>query len=236
MKELVYAPVDSYFANVNLTEVYRDIFQLLWYSQLPCFSIPEFDISGILSHCSWRGVRVDCKELFNTVPTDSGMCCAFNMDSDMLRDSLYKDMLEDMKEENNEKDKRKNYEVLAGKKNGLTVRLDNHYNEVTFGSVFDDASGMEVFVGDKKEFPLLKQRGKMLSPGREHFLDISAYIVEADTDIKSSLSPNKRGCFFQSESQLSYFSSYTMNNCRFECGLKHVERSIGCVPWYFPRG
>ena len=108
---------------------------------------------------------------------------------------------------NENKINRNDYEVLAGKKNGLTVRLDNHYNEVTFGSVFEDASGMEVFVGDRKEFPMLKQRGKLLSPGREHFLDISGYIVEADTDLLSSVPPAKRRCFFESESQLSYFSS-----------------------------
>ena len=79
MEEMVHAPIKSYFNNINLTKIYPEIFQLLWYSQLPCFSIPDLDTTGLLSHCMWAGETFDCKELFATVPTDYGMCCAFNM-------------------------------------------------------------------------------------------------------------------------------------------------------------
>ena len=209
MEEMVHAPIKSYFNNINLTKIYPEIFQLLWYSQLPCFSIPDLDTPGLLSHCTWAGETFDCKELFQTIPTDSGMCCAFNMDLATLRDSLYKDLIQDMKEENNEREQMKDYRVNVGKKSGLTIMLDNHYNSVTFGSVFDDALGMQVYVGEKEEFPMVKQREKMLAPVREHFLEISGHVVESDEKLKSRLSPSKGRCLFRDESKLTFFYKYT---------------------------
>ena len=141
-----------------------------------------------------------------------------------------------MKTENNETKKKRQFKVKAGKKNGLTLMLDNHYNKITFGSVFDDAHGMQVFVGEQEEFPMLKERGKMLAPGHEHFLEISGYIVDADLKLESTLLPSERKCFFGDESKLEYFSKYTFNTCKLECGIKHVEEKIGCVPWFFPQG
>ena len=233
MEELIHTPLQTYFAKVNLTKVFPEIFTLLWYSQLPCLPTPGISQEGLLSLCSWQGLQVDCREIFDTVPTDSGMCCAFNMDTSALRDSPYKQLIEDMKTEAKEK---KVFDVKAGKKNGLTVMLDNHYNKVTFGSVFDDSQGLQVFVGEQEEFPMMTVGGKMLAPGQEHFLQISGYIVEADTDLKTRLSSAERKCFFKDESQLEYFTKYTFNTCMFECGIKHVEESVGCVPWFFPQG
>ena len=165
MEALVHAPLKAYFDAVNLTKVYPDIFQLLWYSQLPCFSPPGMNPAGLLSLCRWGDEQLDCRDLFQTVPTDSGMCCAFNMNTAALRDSLYKDLIENMKQENNETENNRELKVIPGKKNGLTVMLDNHHNKVTFGSVFDDALGMQVFVGEQEEFPMMKEQEKMLAPG-----------------------------------------------------------------------
>ena len=125
--------------------------------------------------------------------------------------------------------------MIPGKKTGLTVMLDNHHNKVTFGSVFDDALGMKVFVGEQEEFPMMKERGKMLAPGHEHFLEISGYIVDADDELRSKLLPSERKCFFGDESNLEYFDKCSHNTCKFECSIKHVEQRIGCVPGFFPQ-
>ena len=103
----------------------------------------------------------------------------------------------------------RDYKVNVGKKSGLTIMLDNHYDKVTFGSVFDDALGMQVYVGEKEEFPMVKQRGKMLAPGREHFLELSGHVVESDEKLKSRLSPSKGRCLFRDESKLTFFYKYT---------------------------
>ena len=54
----------------------------------------------------------------------------FDLCSDL---QLYIYLIQDMKEENNEKEHNREYKVNVGKKSGLTIMLDNHYNRVTFG-------------------------------------------------------------------------------------------------------
>ena len=236
MEELVSAPLKTYFEAVSLAQVYPAIFQLLWYSQLPCFPTPGVTSAGLVSECRLGDQTFDCRDLFQTVPTDSGMCCAFNMDTSALKHSLYKELIQDMREKNNETENRGEFEIIPGKRNGLRVMLDNHQNKVTFGSVFDDALGMQVFVGEPEEFPMMSERGKILAPGLEHFLELSGYIVEADAELKSSLGPSQRRCVFPDESELDYFTKYTFSTCKLECGIKHLEKIIGCVPWFFPQG
>ena len=58
---------------------------MLWYSNLPCF-----DVYGVTSEvpyekalikaCFWKGKYVPCAAIFKSIPTDRGMCCAFNME------------------------------------------------------------------------------------------------------------------------------------------------------------
>ena len=69
-----------------------------------------------------------------------------------------------------------------------------------------------MFVGDKEEFPMAKQRGKILSPRHKDFLELSGNVVESDEKLKSRLSPSERRCFFRDESKLTYFSKYTFSN------------------------
>ena len=50
------------------------------YSALPCSPLPGIAEQHLLSRCEWRGKIVDCADIFETSPTDSGMCCSFNME------------------------------------------------------------------------------------------------------------------------------------------------------------
>ena len=49
----------------------------------------------MLRRCSWQGKEVDCSKIFTPVITDSGVCCAFNLGSD-LKKSNYSDLVEEM--------------------------------------------------------------------------------------------------------------------------------------------
>ena len=86
--------------------------------------------------------------------------------------------------------------VQPGRRNGLTVLLDQHSNQKSFGSVNQDNRGLQVFfillpvaiadcpycqvlVAEKSEFPLLRERGITLQPGEEHFLEVSGVAVSA---------------------------------------------------------
>ena len=74
------------FKKMNLDKSYPSLFEILWYTQLPCFDVEnvtsEFrDQYGMLKGCFWKGIEVPCSKVFDTFPTDQGMCCTFNMDT-----------------------------------------------------------------------------------------------------------------------------------------------------------
>ena len=63
---------------MNLTKSYPSLFEILWYTQLPCFDVENVtseyrDQYGMLKGCFWKGVEVPCSKVFDTFPTDQGM-------------------------------------------------------------------------------------------------------------------------------------------------------------------
>ena len=108
-----------------LSRIYPNLFELLWHSMPPCFpSNNDPDSPYMLSHCSWLGNDVNCSEVFTPVVTDSGICCAFNM-QDTLTDSEYSRLVQAMrgqKSGNNEKVKK----VTSGVGRGLEIVLDQN--------------------------------------------------------------------------------------------------------------
>ena len=90
-----------------------------------------------------------------------GMCCAFNR-AKTLKQSSYLDMVRKMQrtdsrilnrdrvtDSGKEDSLRK---VKVGKRNGLRLVLDQHSNRVSFGTVSQDHSGFQVFIGTPEEF------------------------------------------------------------------------------------
>ena len=72
------------FGNLNFMRAYEKLFELLWYSRLPCFDVRnvtsyERDEMSVIKRCYWRSQLVDCASIFVTRSTDRGMCCAFNV-------------------------------------------------------------------------------------------------------------------------------------------------------------
>ena len=72
------------FGNLNFAEAYEKLFELLWYSRLPCFDVKNVtskqrDEMSIIKRCYWRSQLVDCATIFVARSTDRGMCCAFNV-------------------------------------------------------------------------------------------------------------------------------------------------------------
>ena len=53
----------------------KAMFELLWYSQLPCFDVKNVTSEhnhefGVLKSCAWKGVQMDCSDIFVMQPTD----------------------------------------------------------------------------------------------------------------------------------------------------------------------
>ena len=88
------------FEEMNISRSYDKLFELLWYTRLPCFDVKgitskQKDESSMIKRCYWRGKMVDCGQIFVARPTDRGMCCAFNFDNaeKVFKDSTYTDTL-----------------------------------------------------------------------------------------------------------------------------------------------
>ena len=76
------------------------------------------------------------------MPSDSGMCCAFNSQS-ALRNSSYSDLVKIMQgSQHDEKTGIK--KIRTGLAKGLTVWLDQHGDKTSFGTVFENYNGFKV--------------------------------------------------------------------------------------------
>ena len=91
------------FENMNISRSYDKLFELLWYTRLPCFDVKgitsnQKDEMSLIKRCYWRGKMVDCGKIFVARPTDRGMCCAFNFDNaeKVFKKTMYTDALVNM--------------------------------------------------------------------------------------------------------------------------------------------
>ena len=76
---------------------YANLFEILWYKQLPCFDVKgttseENNQHAMIKYCEWKGLRIPCSAIFKTAPTDRGMCCTFNLQAaeKMFKDQQYR--------------------------------------------------------------------------------------------------------------------------------------------------
>ena len=83
------------------------------------------DSPHMLSKCSWKGQKVNCSDIFTPVITDSGVCCAFNL-QDNLRDSDYSRLVQTMQEESKGPSEENMRKVVSGIGRGLEVVLDQN--------------------------------------------------------------------------------------------------------------
>jgi len=97
------AEMVSLIQRINFPQAYESVVETLWNSNSPCFdrrnktSLTNGEAS-ILRYCEWKGIPMSCSAIFTTVPTDQGLCCAFNMNAaeEIFVESTFRDMLETM--------------------------------------------------------------------------------------------------------------------------------------------
>ena len=106
-------------------------------------------------------MKVNCSEIFKRIPTDTGMCCALNS-GEALRASEYRDLVRDMQGDTEDV---KEVKSQVGKMNGLRLALDLHSNSISFGSLDQDYNAFSLFIGQRAEFPVLKEKSLQLQPG-----------------------------------------------------------------------
>ena len=231
------------FGAFEFDKGYQSMFNLLWYSQLPCS-----DVSGITSsvrdelsfikRCYWKKTPISCNAIFQKRPTDRGMCCSFNIRKaeDILKKSQYTNAISARQEYDSKaafETRRKpswfvkNNEpfIKAGIENGLSLVFDGHSDRVSSGSIVDTFRGVPILIDGKDKFPLVKMSGITARPGFENSISVNALDVKALNQIREH-SPKKRKCYFPDEYKLDMHQSYSRPSCIFECEIKFATKCL----------
>ena len=94
------------FGDMDMITSYKYMFEVLWYSQLPCFDLKNITSNSpgeaaIIKKCYWKGEEMHCPSIFKTLPTDRGMCCVFNMNKaeEIFQESEYAKMIQTRQDE-----------------------------------------------------------------------------------------------------------------------------------------
>ena len=97
--EVAQSEYNNHYGALDFAQSYKKLFELLWYSRLPCFDVKgrtskQKDEMSVIKRCYWRGRMVDCASIFVTRSTDRGMCCTFNVGNaeKIYVDTIYRNM------------------------------------------------------------------------------------------------------------------------------------------------
>ena len=237
------AAFTSNFRKMNMKTSYNALFEIMWYTQLPCFDVEgvtskENDEYGMLKGCFWKGVKIPCSKIFKAFPTDQGMCCTFNMDSaeKMFKEGKYQDMFEflQQRDQNLSFDRllnipnswENNQEPVPepGRSKGLQIILDSHSNLMSGGTVQEDFDGFFAIIDATDQYPMTTRKSVLIRPGHNNFVSMSATKIKS-IDIES-IKPLKRNCLFPGDMKMDYHNNYTQANCMLECQLEFALSKV----------
>ena len=234
------------FKKMNLDKSYPSLFEILWYTQLPCFDVEnvtsEFrDQYGMLKGCFWKGIEVPCSKVFDTFPTDQGMCCTFNINKaeEMFTKGKYTDMVHFMQQRDRNSSYDRNSSLSwqegpgqepiseAGRAKGLQVILDAHSNLLAGGTVPEDFDGFYAIIDSTDQYPMTTRKSVLLRPGHNNFVSMSATkITSNDVEGIKGVKPQLRNCYFSDEKKMNVHKNYTQANCMLECQLTYAASKV----------
>ena len=249
---------DKEFGSMDVAKSYKSLFEILWYSQLPCYDVRSItseymDEMSLVKRCYWKGKKINCASIFFTRPTDRGMCCAFNMKraEEIFHAGKYSNMVSKMQRQDAEYGfenytqpdwyvKSHEPKTQAGQNKGLQLILDAHTNRVSSGTVSDNFRGFVTVVDGEDKYPLTTRSSFLIRPGRENYVSITATQIYAESGVKN-WKPNKRNCYFSDENPLEMHKDYSQSSCILECIIKFARNKIKeqnqteeCTPWFYP--
>ena len=253
------AEVQEAFQRFDVTKSYEAILSTLWYGAIPCSTV--YGISGeggdgdgpgtlntaVLKYCQWRGIPIECAAIFTTFPTDSGVCCAFNLKAaeDIYKATTYASLVTNLQEFDKSYSRYNTTlpdwytsagepKSLPGTSKGLFVMLDAHSDLFAVTSLEKDYTSFKGLISYSGSFPFMAQESFEISPGHHNFISLTGSVVTADNSMRN-LDPESRKCYFYDESSdMKVYKNYTYANCLFECSLLAANTNYNCFPWYFP--
>ena len=231
------------FGSLDMDKSYVALFELLWYSQMPCFDIKGLtskakDELSFLKKCFWKEKPISCVAIFNQRPTDQGMCCSFNMEKadQILKKSRYTETISEMQYNDAESAFETKHPPRwyihnnepypqVGRRKGLMLVIDGHSNKISAGTVKENFNGFIMSVDDKNKFPLLSHTSLISRPGHESNIKVDAIQVESKQETRK-YDPKRRNCYFPDEYELEIHQNYSQLNCIFECKEEFAAKCL----------
>ncbi|XP_067636591.1 pickpocket protein 28-like [Eurosta solidaginis] len=204
----------------------------------------------MLLECKYGGRIFNCSEIFNSIITDNGLCCTFNIvDPKLLyRSTISKSFLNSVynhpmdympvywsPDKGYSKDLPEKFipmkSVGIGESLGLNVILnverDNYYCSSS------DGVGFKILLHNALEVPHMREIGMLLEPGYETKMSIRAERIESDEYVRD-IRQSSRKCLFEDERHLRIYNAYTEHNCITECSAGQIYRNCNCIPFFKP--
>ena len=231
------------FGSIDMEKSYKALFELFWYSQMPCFDVKDLtsktkDELSFLKKCFWKEKPISCNAIFNQRPTDKGMCCSFNMKraDQILKESKYTETISALQSKDAESAFETKYlppwyikndepKPQSGRNKGLMLIIDGHSNKVSDGTVKENFDGFITLVEGNDKFPLLSHTKLISRPGYESNIEVDAIKLESMVEIRK-YKPEKRNCYFPDEKKLKLHKSYSQFNCLFECKQEFASKCL----------
>ena len=240
------------FGNLDSEKAYKAMFDLLWYTQLPCSDVRGYtsdvkDELSFIKRCYWKDTPIVCSAIFHKQPTDRGMCCSFNMEKaeQLLKRSKYRDVIMARQKYDSEHgfdpskkpqwflDKNEPTPTV-GVKNGLSLVFDAHSDRLSKLSVIDDFHGVPLLIEDRDRFPMVERSGIEAMPGFRTKIKVNAFEIQANEEIKRH-GPMKRKCYFPDEYDLNIHENYSHSSCIFECKIEFAAKCLStCIGFKQP--
>ena len=209
------------------------LYLLKRHTQIPCFDTVHTK-NGMIKSCKWQGQILPCPELFQSFPTDSGMCCSFNMKkaNEMFKANQYQKLVDSMQARdkkqslNDGKEKwNRNPVPQEGRDKGLELVLDAHRDTISGGTLMEDFDGFFAIIDSNEQFPMIKRKSVLIRPGHNNFIAMKATKVTANHNIRN-IPTEKRNCLFYDEMKMNVNQNYSQANCIFESKLENAVAEV----------
>ncbi|XP_061401412.1 pickpocket protein 11-like, partial [Musca vetustissima] len=205
-------------------EEYHQLDLLLQRNNITLFELQDEiapNCETLLQRCKWKGSHERCQNIFQKVPTLSGMCCSFNAHMGKLKYDKGVDF------QSNEE-----YTTSCGAQTGLTVLINPDLED--YHLTQRKIAGLKVFIRDAYDFTNTNGLESIITPGAVKYIRITPQQTRS-TDYISSLNLPSRRCYLPNERKLFHFRSYSQVNCLMECRSQKLYEKCRCTLPYWPK-
>ncbi|CAH2094415.1 unnamed protein product [Euphydryas editha] len=205
----------------NLVSI-QNLITINRYHSLEIMAMLPQSCDDFLKLCYLKGKRYPkCKDLFDPILTQHGMCCIFN--------SIYH--YREKKGNERKFDFTPKTTSSTGHRESLTVVADYNPSDALTGTIIT-AGAIRVMLTESTEFPA-DDESNLVTPNSESFHLLYPTYTYCSEDVMS-LPSSSRKCYFDDEYRLSHFRKYHNSDCDLLCHVNELERLCRCTMAYVP--